>query len=269
MVDRIQGNNFREGIFAGEDSTAQDRGFNPILLTEILARVAQERFHVQMDEAFGQIAKGDARLAEISKRIQRLVILQREGNEEMARALKEAENDPSFLEWELQLLKCLHSHRVRRTEVVDITDQKVALEMASLLARALTIVPIEVTPRIDVLDIPAILSSPRQTPIAAPIPRVEPPVAPMVPCPALPCYEHRFKKMDTDLGEVKKSLDQLRASIQEIQEGLEDKPLLRKNNLIHRLFALIASLFGRMMAPGLNIGRQIVELRKKHRAPGA
>ncbi|MCE5316849.1 MAG: hypothetical protein LLG04_05740 [Parachlamydia sp.] len=269
MVDRIQGNNFREGIFAIEDSAAHVSGFNPILLAEILARVAQERFHIQIDEAFGEISKSDARLAEISKRIQRLVILQREGSEEIARALKEAKNDPSFLEWEMQLLKCLHSHRIRRTEIVDFSDQKVALEIARWLARQVTSVPVEMTPRMEALDIPIILSSPRQTqePIAPPIARVEPEPCPVL---ALPCYEHRYKKMDAELSEVKKSLDQLRASIQELQVGLEDKPLARKISLMNRLFALIASLFGRLIAPGLNIGRQIVELRiKKHCAPGA
>lgn len=280
MVDRIQGNNFRVGIFAGADIPPV--GFNPIILAEILARVSQDRFQLQLDEALGEISHSYSNLGEISKRIQKLILLQKESNEEIERALKELESDPSSLDWELHLIKFLKTHRFRHlATAIDLDNEKIAHAFAKRLAKQIG--KIAIAPRELTRD--TIQANEPNLPAAAPtVPRIvqEPVVAiqpvQVVAAPmaqldtfaqaliSVPYYEHRYKKMDADLDKVKQSLEQLRASIKVIQEGK-----LQKNRpLFKRLFALLAALFGHIFSPGLNSGRRIVDVRlKKQHAPGA
>lgn len=259
MVDRIQGNNFREEVFSKEDFNTQPRRFP---LAEILARISQDRFHLQLDEVLGEIAKSDARLTDIAERIKQLVTLQQKGNEEIARALKEMESDPVYLEWELHLHRFGHVERI-----ANLDSKKLALEVVKWMSR----LPAP-TPSVPV-EMPAAPSTPRQEPIlpvhaAVPSMRLATVAAPVITCQTQSRDEHRYTKIDTELNQFKQSLEKLKASVRVIQDELKGEA--KSSPLIKRLFALLAALFGRIFSPGLNMGRQIEEVRlKKHRASGA
>lgn len=299
MVDRIQGSSSREGISGRAD--AQPYSFNHLGLVEVVTFLAHDRFRVTLDEAMDEVSQCDKRLGEISRRIQRLISLQQESNEEIDQTLKEVESDPSLLEWELNLVRFIQTHRFTSKADKIEWKQKIALEIAKWLAgkvgqlapsqgendfhpealpmpgpgqESVEAIQSVQPPAQCVASIAASyatheprlllpcpetrsqgLSSPSMPGSGSPYPGL-PYLG--LPCSGLACDEHRYTKMDEELHEVKRSLEQLRASIKVIQENQ-----LQKNRpLVARLFDMLAALFGRIF-PGLNSGRKIVDVRMR------
>lgn len=342
MVERIQ-HPFRQddvGIFARHPMPQQPSSFD--LLAGILNQFALDKFHIQLKQVLGHWTKCDARLIEMSLRIQSLIGIQRKGDKEIEKALMDLTLMPSSLQEDLRLIKCLqmydllHGYGMDQEERADfltllhtLQDEEsfqegLAKWLKRLLAKiaepqvkqqALDIAGGIIQNKMDEVDV-EIPNSPRalappfkergvvvmsmcdmpfhlqphsllapiapvtpkpiaplaHVPAQRPIPAISPAISPVIsigkyPVP-LPSHEQRYKKMDAELADAKKSLDAIKISIQHLRAEMD--PIQKSRPIIRRLFDLLASLFGRLLSPSLGMGHQIREVRlNKQAAPAA
>lgn len=195
-------------------TTAQFRPFRHeqlhpvIILATILNRVAQADLQTQLDQALKRLSTQDSKLAEISRAIQRMIDDQQKDDREIQKAFAELAREPETLEKELKGLRD-----------ISVKERKEILQLFKSIAN---------TPQ----------PSQKAYKMASPPHSHASPIISYPKFP-LPSHDQRFKKMDVHLQEEKKSLADLRASIQKLKTPPEQKNSL----LIKRLFNLLTSIF--------------------------